>query len=74
MDGAYYFHNDPFADKNANQDTSFNVMSDIGTVLYWRVNSFVHSVSNDQLDEAHFAMGHVNETMQLSNDERTDFV
>mmetsp|Transcript_25744 Transcript_25744/g.34402 ORF Transcript_25744/g.34402 Transcript_25744/m.34402 type:complete len:145 (-) Transcript_25744:914-1348(-) len=58
-----------------NED-DFNILDDIDTVLFFRVNSFVHSVTGSELQDHSFeAMEHgVNETpAKLANDERTEY-
>ena len=58
----------------------FDILHDIDTVLFLRVNSFYHSISGHELDRRDFDMVHdshhlaMNETgSQLANDERTQF-
>ena len=54
----------------------FNILDDIDTVLFFRVNSFVHSVTGTELNEIPFHLGEsaVNEAPpKLASEERSDF-
>ena len=62
-------------DSNFKEPMPFNVLEDIDTVLLHRVNSFFHSISNQQLEHHRDYDEGENETgMQLANEEQTEFV
>ena len=52
-------------------DQTFDILRDIDTVLFFRVNSFFHSVTNRQLESRHIKLPQMNETAQMPNDEKT---
>ena len=52
----------------------FEVLDDIDTVLFFRVNSFIHSISNKQLKYTDENESKMNESFnKLDQDEKTEF-
>ena len=66
--------NDEYNDYASPYD--FDILEDIDTLLFSRLNSFYHSLTNEQLDMEEFEqMNDENETgAQLANDERKEFL
>jgi len=46
----------------SSDDEPFNILEDIDTVLFFRLNSFLHSVSNSELQNDSFDFSKINET------------
>ena len=64
--------------EESDNDDNFNILDDIDTVLFFRVNSFVHSVTGHELGIHHpYVEGHdTNQSVagtKLAQDERTDY-
>lgn len=80
MEEKYNYYGSRYADwedvgeiTESSDDEPFNILEDIDTVLFFRLNSFLHSVSNSELQNDSFDFSKINETQKLANDERTEF-
>ena len=78
VDDSYFYRRDiqdyPDMDDSSDSDHDFDVLEDLDTVMYWRVNSFFHSISNEQLMlDNYLDDAKVNETVQLANTEQAEY-
>lgn len=59
-------------DEEEEDSSDFNILEDIDTVMFFRVNSFVHSLTGYELEHPDF-LKNKNDTIRLASDKRSEY-